>query len=52
MRVGGVVQDKVDDDLDPQVVGVLQQGAEVRDGADRRVDVREVCDVVAAVAQG
>jgi len=46
-----VVEDEVDDDLDPKLVGVLQQGAEVRDGADPRVDVCEVGDVVAAVAE-
>ncbi len=49
--VGGVVGDEVDDHLQPQAVGLGGQRVEVVEGAEARVDVPVVGDVVAAVGE-
>ncbi len=49
--VGGVVRDDVDDHLQTQPVGLADQRVEVVEGAEARVDVTRVGDVVAAVGQ-
>ena len=48
----GVVHDQVDDHAHPALVRRLDEGAEVLDRAVVGVDPVEVCDVVAAVAEG
>ena len=52
MLVGGVVRHQVDDDPQPEDVGALEQGVEVRERAEQRVDVAVVRDVVAGVGLG
>ncbi len=47
--VGGVVDHEVEDQLDPARVGAGQQRVEVGEGAERRIDVAVVGDVVAGV---
>ena len=49
---GGVVGDHVDDHPDALFVGVLEQGVEVVEGAETRVHVAVVGDVVTAIGQG
>ena len=49
MLVGGVVDDEVHDQLHPALVHGREQGVEVRERAERRVDVAVVGDVVAGV---
>ena len=49
MLVGGVVGHQVDDDLEPEVVGGGEQRVGVVEGAEERVDVAVVGDVVAVV---
>lgn len=51
MLVGGVIGNDVDQDADAVVVQRGDQGLEVGQGADPRVDVPVVDDVVAAVGQ-
>ena len=50
--VGGVVDDQVHDDLQPQGVGFLNKLVHVGEGAELRVDVAVVGDVVAVVLTG
>ena len=50
--VGGVVDHQVDDHPDAPVLRLVQQLGEVAEGAEARVDVVEVGDVVAVVAVG
>ena len=50
--VRGVVDDHVDDDADPALMGLVDQLAEVLHRPVARVDGRVVGDVVAAVAHG
>ena len=50
--VGGVVDDHVDDDADPALMGLVDQLAEVLHRSVARVDGRVVGDVVAAVTDG
>ena len=50
--VAGVVHDEVGDDADASAVRVLQERHQVADAAVVGVDVEEVADVVAAVAEG
>ena len=50
--VGGVVGDEVDDDLQAEVLGGRQHGVGVVQGAEQRVDVAVVGDVVAGVGLG
>ena len=50
--VAGVVHHQVGDDPDAAAVGVLQEGHQVADAPVVGVDVEEVADVVAAVADG
>ena len=49
--VAGVVHDEVGDHPDAPAVGVLQEGHQVADAPVVGVDVEEVADVVAAVAE-
>ncbi len=50
--VGGVVGDPVDDHLEPEGVGLLDQLVELLQGAEEGVDVAVVADVVAEVDHG
>ncbi len=50
--VAGVVHDEVGDDPDAAPVGVLQEADQVADRPVVGMDVEEVADVVAAVAEG
>ena len=52
MGIRGVVDDHVDDDADPALMGLVDQLAEVLHRSVARVDGRVVGDVVAAVAYG
>ena len=49
MLVGGVVDDQIGDDLQPALMGRVEQRLEVRDGAVVVVDAHEIGDVVAVV---
>jgi hypothetical protein len=52
MLVRGVVDDKVDDDPQPPVLGLVQKLGEVAEGADARVHAVVVADVIAVVPVG
>ena len=52
MRTGRVIRDEVDDHPQAELMGVGEEGVEVGERAEARVDVDVVGDVVAVVASG
>ena len=52
VAIGGVAENLVDDDLQAQTVRLLHDAVEVGQGAEQRIDVAVVGDVVAEVRHG
>ncbi len=52
MLIGGVIGHKVQDDLEVALVGLVQQGVQVLQGSEERMDIGVIANIIAKIGHG